>query len=364
MEELTVIQGTALQAAPGFDSLLDSFAAYIDVKEITEKSYGVALRCFAEWLRSNGITRPQRADILAYKKYLAEPHERRQRADRQATGPAPVITFTAGTQARYMRAVKRLFAWAESEHLYENIASGIKGAKCTADNTKRDAFLKEDAITLLDSIDRTDDAGKRDYAMILLSITCGLRIIEIQRADIGDLETVNKERVIFVQGKGRDEKDEYKKLPPAVYAAILDYLDTRSTKDKAAPLFAGIGNRSRGRRLAEPSISRIIKDRMKAAGYDTHKLSAHSLRHSSVTFLLEAGATIQEAQHHARHASPETTTIYAHNIDRKKQHTEQRIYNFLFDVEEDPATKAANFMRNMTGTQQARALELLEALAG
>lgn len=80
MEELTVIQGTALQAVPGFDSLLDSFAAYIDVKEITEKSYGVALRCFAEWLRSNGITRPQRADILAYKKYLAEPHERRQRA--------------------------------------------------------------------------------------------------------------------------------------------------------------------------------------------------------------------------------------------------------------------------------------------
>lgn len=365
MEALSLRHTPVLQAAPGFDSLLDSFAAYIDVKEITQQSYGVALRCFGEWLHSNGIERPQRADILAYKKYLAEPHERRQRADRQATGPAPVITFSAGTQARYLRAVKRLFSWAANENLYPNIADGIRGAKCRADNTKHDAFLKEDAINLLDSIDRSTDAGKRDYAMILLSITCGLRIIEIQRADIGDLETVNKERVIYIQGKGRDEKDEYKKLPPAVYAAIMEYLDTRSTKDKAAPLFAGTGNRSRGRRLAEPSISRLIKDRIKAAGYDTRKLTAHSLRHSSITYLLEAGATIQEAQHHARHASPTTTeNVYAHNLERQKQHPEQQIYNFLFDVVEDPATRAANYMRNMSSTQQARALELLQAIAG
>ena len=364
MEALTIRPAPALQAAPGIEEILTRFADYIDVKEITEKSYGVALRCFAEWLHSNGITAPQRQDILTYKKYLAEPHERRQRADRQPTGPAPVITLAAGTQARYLRAVKMFFKWAANENLYPNIADGIKGAKVKADNTKHDAFLKDDARALLDSIDRSTETGKRDYAMILLSITAGLRIIEIQRADIGDIEILNRETVLFIQGKGRDSKDEYKKLPPAVYAAIRDYLDTRSTTDKAAPLFAGIGNRSRGRRLAEPSISRIIKDRMIAAGYDTHKLSAHSLRHTSVTFLLEAGATVQEAQHHARHASAETTAIYSHNIDRRKQHPEQQIYNFLFEVSEDPATRAANYMRNMTSVQQARALELLEALAG
>lgn len=364
MEALTIRPGAEIQTAPNIADLLNRFADYIDVKEITEKSYGVALRCFAEWTQHNGITAPQRADILEYKKYLAEPHERRQRADRRATGPAPVITFAAGTQARYLRAVKMFFRWAENERLYPNIADGIKGAKCRADNTKRDAFLRDDARALLDSIERSTDAGKRDYAMILLSITAGLRIIEIQRADIGDIEILNREPVIFIQGKGHDSKDAYKKLPPAVFDAIREYLDTRSTKDKAAPLFAGIGNRSRGRRLEEPSISRIIKDRMKAAGFDSHRLSAHSLRHSSVTFLLEAGATVQEAQHHARHASPETTAIYSHNIDQRKQHTEQRIYNFLFEVSEDPATQAANYMRNMSSAQQARALELLQAIAG
>ena len=371
MEALTTRQSAALQAAPNIEDLLASFAEYLAVKDITKQSYGVALRCFGEWLHNNGIIHPQRGDIVRYAEYLSKPHERRQRADRQATGPAPVITFSPGTQARYLRAVKMFFKWTASnkdpekiQFYYPDVAERIPGAKVRADNTKRDALLKEDAIALLDSIDRTDAAGLRDYAMILLSITCGLRIVEIQRADIGDIEIVNKERVIFIWGKGRDGKDEYKKLPDAVYDAIREYLDTRSTKDKAAPLFAGIGNRSRGRRLAEPSISRIIKDRLIAAGYDTHRISAHSLRHSSITYVLEAGATIQEAQHHARHASPETTGIYLHNIDKRKQHTEQQIYNFLFDVVEDPATRAANYMRNMSSAQQARALELLQAIAG
>lgn len=371
MEALTIRPGAEIQATPTIIDMLERFADYIHVKPITEKSYGVALRCFAEWMLNNGIEYPQRQDIKRYIQYLSEPHERRQRADRPAKGPAPVITFSAGTQARYLRAVKMFFKWTASakdptevQYNYPNVADGLKGAKCRADNTKRDAFLRDDARALLDSIDRNTDAGKRDYAMILLSITAGLRIVELQRADIGDIEILNREPVIFIQGKGRDEKDEYKKLPPAVLDAIREYLDTRSTKDKAAPLFAGIGNRSRGRRLEEPSISRIIKDRMKAAGFDSHRLSAHSLRHSSVTFLLESGATVQEAQHHARHASAETTAIYSHNIDQRKQHTEQRIYNFLFEVSEDPATQAANYMRNMSSAQQARALELLQAIAG
>ena len=66
MEALTIRPGAEIQAAPNIADLLNRFADYIDVKEITEKSYGVALRCFAEWMQHNGITAPQRADILEY----------------------------------------------------------------------------------------------------------------------------------------------------------------------------------------------------------------------------------------------------------------------------------------------------------
>lgn len=340
--------------------LIDRFTAYADVQQVTIKSYLVSLRAFIEWTQENAITRPTRADIIAYKEYLNTPHKRRQRADRESSAPAPVIRFSAATQARYLRAVKMFFKWTAAENLYPNISDNIKTEKVHAKDA-RDALQKEDAHNLLNSIDRSTEAGRRDYAMILLSITAGLRIIEIQRADLGNLETLGGEHVLYIQGKGHAEADTYKKLTPEVYDAITDYLTIRHTHDSAAPLFAGIGNRSREQRLTEPSISRIIKDRLRAAGYDTHRISAHSLRHTSITFLLKAGATIQEAQHHARHASPETTGIYAHNIDKREQHTEQRIYNYLFDVETDAPTQAADILKRMNATQQQRALEFLQA---
>ena len=364
-EMIITAPGADLTARPALADMLGRFLEFVDVKDVTEKSYGVCLRCFGEWAANNFITAPTRRDILNYVEWLALPHARRERADRASNGkPAPVITYSAGTQARYLRAVKLFFKWTAQEGLYPNVADNVKGAKVRADNTKRDPLQRDDARALLDSIDTTTDAGKRDYAMILLSITAGLRIIEMQRANIGNMEVIAGEHVLFVQGKGHDEADAYKKLTPEVYTAIMDYLKTRDTTDAAAPLFASTGNRSKGGRLAEPSISRIIKDRLKAAGYDTHRISGHSLRHSSVTFLLEAGATVQEAQHHARHASPETTGIYAHNIDQRKQHTEQRIYDYLFGVETDVTTQAVDCLKHMNAEQQRRALDLLHAIAG
>lgn len=364
MNELMITTGGQVQAAASIQNLLERFVAYIDVKDVTVKSYAVCLRCIMGWLKDNGITQPQRADILAYVNYLAAPHPRRARYDRPDSEEGSIITMSAGTQARYLRAVKLFFKWTAQEGLYPNIADNVKGAKCRADNQKRDPLMKDDARAVLDSISTDDAAGKRDYAMILLSITAGLRIIEMQRASVGNLETLAGEHVLYIQGKGHDEADTYKKLTPEVYDAIQAYLKTRKHKDAAAPLFAGTGNRSREQRLAEPSISRIIKNRLVSAGYNTHRISAHSLRHTSVTFLLEAGATIQEAQMHARHASPETTQIYSHNLDQRKEHSEQRIYNFLFDVEQDATTQAVDCLKRMNAAQQKRALELLQAIAG
>lgn len=199
--------------------LFSRFIDYTDVKETTLKGYTVCIRAFVRWAADRGVTQPQRADIKAYKEYLE------------------AQDFTAGTRAQYLRAVKHFFKWTAAEGLYPNIADGIKGAKVRQDNTKKDPLQAEDVRRILDSIDRSTEAGKRDYAMFLLSVTGGLRIIELQRADIGDIKTIAGERVLFIQGKGRDEKDEYKKLPAPVYSAIIDYLGSRTAPDKKAPPF-------------------------------------------------------------------------------------------------------------------------------
>jgi len=357
---MTTPAADIIPAQPALQFILDRFKATLDVQDITKDSYTVAVTCFVDWAQMNCAGFPTDEDIKAYKDWLASPHPRRT-----ATGHGEIIKFTADTQNRYMRALKRFFSWAVEKGLCQiNPAASIHGAKVRRDNTKRSAFEREEYLHLLESIDRSTEKGKRDYAIILLTATTGLRCIELQRATIGNIETVAGNRVLYVQGKGHTEADDYQKILPPVYDAIMEYLATRKHTSKDSPLFASVGNRSKEQAMTEPAMSACIKERMRAAGFDSHKYTLHSLRHTSVTFLLKSGATIQEAQAHARHASPETTLIYSHNLQKQNMQTEQRIYDYIFGIEQDAPTQAADIMRKMPADKQKQALELLKALAG
>ena len=319
---------SAIAAPGGFFALFDSFMDYTSVRDTTLQSYRVYLLHFAKWINDNGITQPGRNDIKAYKQHLDE-----------YVSPKTGKPLSAGTRAQYLRACKHFFKWTAAEGLYPNIADNIKGVKLTIHNRHKDALCAEDIKHILSTIDTRYTAGKRDYLLFLLAVTGALRIIELQRVNIEDIKTIAGEKVLFIQGKGRDEKDEYKKLPDGVISALDDYLATRPNAKKGEPLFIGTSNRAQNQRITEPSISRIIKNILRNAGYDSDRLTAHSLRHTGITLLLEAGATLQEAQYFARHADPKTTEIYAHNIDRAKDKSEQIIYNQIFAPEAPITTK-------------------------
>lgn len=328
----------------GFDrSLFKRFIDYTDVKDTTIKGYAVCIRSFVRWMNDTGVRTPNRADIMQYKLFLSDHH------------------YSAGTQRQYLRAVKHFFKWTAAEGLFPNIADNIKGAKVKQDNTRKDPFTEAEIIQVINSIDTATVTGKRDKAVILLAVTCGLRIIEMQRADIGDIVMKSGERVIYIQGKGHDEKDDYKKIVPEVWQAISDYLKTRPGAGKKDPLFASTSNRSKGKRIAEPTFSTMIKEIFRRAGFDSNRLTAHSLRHTSVTMLLKSGASLQEAQAHARHADPKTTTIYAHNIDKAEQHPEKLIYDHLFSTGSDnPFDQAMSLISSMTSAEAAALVAYLK----
>lgn len=303
------------------ESLYTRFINYTDVKATTIKNYTAYIKNFLAWINENAIQRPTRDDIKAYKEYLN------------------AREYSAGTRQQYLRAVKHFFNWTSCEGLYPNIGSGIKTAKVKTDNTKKEAFSVEDMRAILDSVDRTTETGKRDYCILLLAVTGALRINEIRLADIGDIQTIRGQRVLYIQGKGHDSKDDYKKLVPALQEAIEDYLSTRPGAKKSDPLFSSISNRSRGQRMAEPSVSRLIKQIFRSAGYDSSKLTAHSLRHTSNTLLFKAGADLYQVQHHARHQNPATTEIYLHAEDRDRDQSELQIYNELFSEDREPSAR-------------------------
>ena len=94
------------------------------------------------------------------------------------------------------------------------------------------------------------------------------------------------------------------------------YLSARGRLKETEPLFASGSRRNTGEALTTRSISRIVKERLRAVGLDDSRLTAHSLRHTAITLSIKGGASLQQAQAMARHTDPKTTLIYFHNLAR------------------------------------------------
>ena len=184
--------------------------------------------------------------------------------------------------------------------------------------------------SILSSIETESEQGLRDYAIIVLMVTGGLRTIEVSRANIEDISSIGDCTVLYVQGKGQDEKSDYIKILPEVEASLRAYLKTRDITDGKEPLFCSLSNNSKGQRLTTRTISAIVKKKLVAAGYNSERLTAHSLRHTAVTLSLIGGNSLQEAQEFARHSNIATTQIYAHNLERIKNKCEETIAKAIF----------------------------------
>ena len=301
MNELTTVQqNTAIAERQTVGAeLFNRYIDFLDSSPKTVETYTRALRQLFSYFSLNGITQPTRADILAFRDEL------------KASGHKPT------TVQNYITATKIFFSWTEQEGLYPNVADHLKGAKLDREH-KKDYLTSRQVKEVLAGVDRSTEQGLRDYAMLFLMVTGGPRTIEVSRANIGDLRTLGDNSVLYVQGKGREEKTDYIKLSAPAEQAIRAYLKARGEKDEEAPLFSSTSNNNRGARLTTRSVSGIVKTRLQQAGYDSEKLTAHSLRHTAVTLSLLAGKDITEVQQFARHANIATTMIYNHALDKAK----------------------------------------------
>lgn len=312
MENAIVLTNQAeLAASPALGAdLFDKWTAYLDAKPKTVETYTRAIRRFACYLQENGITQPSREDVIAYREQLKENHK-----------PTTVQS--------YLAAVKLFFQWTAQLGIYPNIADHVKGAKLDKEH-KKDYLTSKQVAKLLGSIDRSTLKGLRDYAILSLMVTSGLRTIEVSRANIGDMRTVADFTALFIQGKGHEEKNTYVKLAEPVEDAIRAYLSERGSTSAEAPLFSSAAHRNDGERLTTRSVSRIAKERLKAAGLDSDRLTAHSLRHTTATLNLLNGGTVEETQQLLRHTNINTTLIYSHALERAKNDSEARVAKAIF----------------------------------
>lgn len=295
-------QGGEVQAAAIGAELYSRFLMYAETKPQTVETYRRALKPFFSYLAAEGITKPERADLLAYRESL-------------------FARVAAATVRLYIAAVRRFFAWTEQEGIYRDIARGLKGAQ-VSDEPKKDYLAVHQVEEVFEAVDRDGLIGKRDYAILRLMATTGLRTIEITRANIEDLTQKNEATVLYLQGKGRDERAEYVKIGRHTEEAIREYLKARPATEGKEPLFTSISDRNNGGRLTTKSISRIAKDSLRAAGMDSKRLTAHSFRHTAGTQALKNGYSLGQVQKVLRHKDPRTTEGYVHILDREGNNME------------------------------------------
>ena len=139
-------------------------------------------------------------------------------------------------------------------------------------------------------------------ALLMLLYSAGLRVSEVVRLRPADLD-VDRGLVRVRNGKGG--KDRYTLLARRAVEAVILY---RGAYPARPWLFPG---GMKGTHLTTRSVQRIVQESARAAGIEKH-VTAHTLRHSFATHLLEGGTNLRVIQELLGHQSARTTQIYTH----------------------------------------------------
>ena len=170
-------------------------------------------------------------------------------------------------------------------------------------------FLEADQIeALFKAPDQSTLLGLRDFAMLEVMYSTGVRVSELVGLDVTDVDF--DEAICHVRGKGRRER--LAPLGQRAVEAIKKYLDKRQqprpgqSSDEQA-LFV---NKS-GQRLSTRSVRRKLDKYLAQANLDP-SISPHTLRHTFATHMLNQGADLRSVQELLGHRSLSTTQVYTH----------------------------------------------------
>jgi integrase/recombinase XerD len=184
---------------------------------------------------------------------------------------------------------------------------------------KETEFLtEEEAQAILRVPDRRTLQGKRDYAILLILLTAGLRKAEICSLKVGDLKTYRSQPVIDVVGKGK----KFRRIPlkGETLLAIKDYLKANGNGvDPNHSLFDTLGKHGpyEQRSLTPKALDCLIRSVAKKA-LIRKRIHPHVMRHTFATTLLDKGNDLKTVQALMGHSTIRTTEAYLHSTDDRK----------------------------------------------
>jgi len=159
---------------------------------------------------------------------------------------------------------------------------------------------------VLATVDRASAMGKRDYAMLLLFATYGLRSREVAALALEDIDW--RMSRIRVPARKAGHSSAYP-LSADVGDSLVDYLKYGRPPSRDRPLF--LRTNAPPRAIDSPGIARRVQIYLKAAGVKVYRGGSHTLRHTCVQGLVDANFSLKAIGDYVGHGAPESTQIYA-----------------------------------------------------
>ena len=210
--------------------------------------------------------------------------------------------ISASSRARKLSAIKSFYKYltVRTKQLTENPVADLEYPKLRKSLPKY--LTLEQSAALLQAVSGPNE--KRDYAIIMIFLNCGIRRSELVGLNLSD---VYEDRLRVV-GKGNKERIVY--FGSATRKAIDAYLPERNKRvltDNRA-LFGSRDNN----RISVTAVHRLVKKAFLQAGLDATQFSAHKLRHTAATMMLSGGVDVKTVQEVLGHENLNTTQIYTH----------------------------------------------------
>lgn len=150
----------------------------------------------------------------------------------------------------------------------------------------------------------------RHWACLTTIYSCGLRLTEGTRLQVGD---IHSDRMLVHVRNGKGGNDRYVPLPHKTLEMLRDFWKTHKNPIWLfpAPGRSGTHMHEATEPLPRSSVQIVLKAVLRECGI-YKRASVHTLRHSYATHLLEKGVNLRLIQQYLGHRSPRTTAIYTH----------------------------------------------------
>lgn len=257
----------------------------------TIKSYRLSLEQFAEYLDGSGadLTTFARSDVQFYIQRLETVEKR-----------------SASGVNRELAAIRSYCRWSGNDAAVSDIRV-TKPAKLTSkapewiDKSTRNRIIRE--------TDRK--RNKRDHAIIMTLLGCGLRVSELVALDRDDIDVSERKGMLHVR-HAKGNKERYVPIPADTRRAITQYLDQRA--DAIPALFLS----SLGKRVSVRAVQAMLSE------YNVHP---HQLRHSYVKALVDKGVDMATVMSLTGHSSADMVAWYSTPSEEEKAQVVANIFD-------------------------------------